>query len=112
MPPGSVTMVPHGRAGIGVYNIRGRFYAVNNLCPHRGAPLCLGSLTGTVTAPGGPGQEGERFALSPSQDGEFIECPWHGWRWEVATGKAEAYPDQRVRTFPVRVEDGKVIVEV
>ena len=48
LPPGSVTIVPRGKFGIGVYNVGGSFFALTNYCLHRGAPLCRGQVTGKV----------------------------------------------------------------
>src|ERR1700744_2799406 len=49
--PGERKIVyPRGGAGIGVFNVDNEFYAIKNVCPHMGAPLCVGKLTGT-TAP-------------------------------------------------------------
>lgn len=108
MPPGSVTVVPYGRSGIGIYNVDGEFHAINNMCPHRGAPLCQGPITGAVIHD----PEDEQAMLKPTQNGEFLECPWHGWRFEIATGRAEAFPDKRARMYKVRVEGGNVILKV
>ena len=105
LPPGCVTIVPRGKFGIGVYNVGGRFYALTNYCLHRGAPLCRGQVCGVVVAGDRPYESRmERF-------GEFLRCPWHGWEFEIATGRAVAYPEKAIRSYPVRVEDGNVILE-
>lgn len=105
LPPGSVTIVPRGKFGIGVYNVGGTFYALTNYCLHRGAPLCRGQVTGMVVAGDEP------YASRMVRTGEFLRCPWHGWEFEIATGRAVAYPERAIRTYPVRVEDGSVILE-
>ena len=105
LPPGSVTLVPVGRYGIGVFNVGGVFHALSNTCPHRGAPLCLGEVEGTVTA-------GERhYDLAWERDGECLRCPWHGWEFDIATGAALAHPERKVKKWPVAVIDGVVVVE-
>lgn len=105
LPPGSAIIVPRGKFGIGVYNVGGNFFALTNYCLHRGAPLCLGLVTGMVVAGAAP-YESELIRV-----GEFLRCPWHGWEFEIATGRSVAYPEKAIRTYPVRVENGTVILE-
>ena len=40
----------------------------------------------------------------------IVVCPWHKWEFEAATGKGVWDPDYRVRTYPISVEDGRVIL--
>ena len=51
IPPGERKIVVpfRGRAGIGVFNVNGSFYAVRNICPHKNGPLCTGELSGRVS---------------------------------------------------------------
>lgn len=72
---------------VAVANVDGRFYAVDNLCPHRGGPLGEGQLTGTV-----------------------LQCPWHGWQIDVTTGSMVQNPAVKTSCFPVVVEDGEVSI--
>jgi nitrite reductase (NADH) small subunit len=103
--PGQSKVVPIGRYGVGVYNVKGRFYAIANYCPHEGGPLCKGRTHGqTVLAPDRPGGAGE------AREGEFIYCPWHQWGFELATGTTAIKPEWSIRTYPVRVEGNNVIV--
>ena len=63
------------------------------------APLCEGPLTGT-TLPGPPGTF--RFG----REGEILRCPWHGWEFDVTSGRSIFNPHAvRVRACPVAVED-------
>lgn len=103
LPPGSMTVVPVGKFGVGVYNINGQYSAIANYCPHRGGPMCVGQLTGETTAGTEP------YSQNFSRQNEFIKCPWHGWEFELASGQAAAAP-VRVRTYEVIVEDGDVIL--
>jgi len=67
----------------------GEFYAIDDVCTHDGGPLDQGTLTGTE-----------------------IECPRHGARFDIVTGRALCLPAVRpVRTYPTRVNDGQVEVE-
>jgi len=105
IPPGERIIAPIGRWGVGIYNVNGRFYAIANYCPHEGGPLCVGRTRGLAVAdPDAPGGAVE------TREGEFIFCPWHQWGFELATGTTAVKPEWSIRTYPVRVEDGKVIV--
>ena len=84
-----------------------RFFALRDICPHQGAPLSAGKVDGTAL-PCLPGQE-----ISYGRLGEILTCPWHGWQFELATGRALIEPERhRVRVYPVRVSGGRVIVQM
>jgi len=75
---------------IAIFNLGGRFYAIENTCPHRGGPLSEGMMTG-----------------------EEVICPWHGSRFNVKTGAVLTPPaPQGVKSFPVRVTGNDVEVEI
>jgi nitrite reductase/ring-hydroxylating ferredoxin subunit len=103
-PGGRRIVVVRGRS-IGVFNVGGRFYALDNRCPHKGGPLCEGRLGGTTL----PTRERE---FSYGLHGRILRCAWHGWEYDVTTGVALADPARRARTYPVSVEDGRVVVRV
>ena len=97
--PGQRKIVEVEGISIGVFNIDGTFYALRNRCPHQGAPLCLGSLKGTTL----PSQPGEYLW---ARDGEILRCPWHGWEFDVTTGRSICNPHRvRVRAYEVTVDD-------
>jgi nitrite reductase/ring-hydroxylating ferredoxin subunit len=125
LPPGSRLIVELAGRSIGVFNVDGRFYALRNSCPHQGAPLCQGSV-GTSPEPSPPGE----FRWS---DAPVLSCPWHGWEFDLATGRSVFNPHRTrvkafsvsvetdagggvaatgVETFPATVEDGVVVVHV
>lgn len=97
-----------GRAGIGVFNVAGSFHALRNLCPHKLGPLCTGRVSGRVVAAAPP--TAATFGPDLVRDGEIIRCPWHLWEFEIETGACLVDPAVRVKTYPVRVEDGMVVV--
>jgi nitrite reductase (NADH) small subunit/3-phenylpropionate/trans-cinnamate dioxygenase ferredoxin subunit len=74
---------------VAIYNVDGRFYATTNLCIHRGGPLGQGML-----------------------DGNVIMCPWHAWTFDVTTGENTVNADMKVGCYPVRLEDGHVLVQI
>ena len=84
----------------------GQLRAVRNYCPHKGAPICRGIVGGTWL-PSEPG------ALTYDREGEVLACPWHGWEYDLDTGRElfRAVPTQ-LRLYPVAVRDGQVYVTV
>jgi nitrite reductase/ring-hydroxylating ferredoxin subunit len=103
-PPGSRRILDVDGRSIGVLNVDGRLYALRNRCPHQGAPLCLGAVGPLLTA-SRPGE----YAVG---DVDVIRCPWHGWEFTLADGRAWVEPDKtRVRTYPVEVREGLVVLE-
>jgi 3-phenylpropionate/trans-cinnamate dioxygenase ferredoxin subunit len=104
IPPGERKIVEVAGLSIGVFNLKGEFFAVRNRCPHQGGPLCEGKLWGLLEAPV-PGE----FALS--RRGEILSCGWHGWEFDVRTGQSWCDPKRlRARTYDVRVESGSTLV--
>ncbi len=126
IPPGTRKLVEVKKHPVAVFNINGEFHALFDRCPHQGGSLCSGLVTGLLTAPR-PGQ------VEYSRKGEFIRCPWHGWEFDIRTGKSKCDPGQfytrayeagvasgasaiegryAAETLPVVVEDDYVVVEV
>ena len=109
-PERSVTVVRAGRVEVGIVRWDGdAVYALRNVCPHAGGPVCAGRLGPKVVA-AAPG----RPSLAVDQAAPVIACAWHGWEFDVRTGEAvaSASPHMRVRTYPVSVEAGEVRVGV
>ena len=102
---GTHRILPVGKFGIGVYNVKGTFYAITNYCPHEGGPLCHGLQGGrTVLDETVPGRQ------RVTREGEWLYCPWHQWGISLATGTTAVKPEWSVRTYPVKVVDGMVVV--
>ena len=98
IPPGQRKIVEVNGISVGVFNVRGTYYALKNSCPHQGAPLCLGSVKGT-TLPSAPGE------YRWGREGEILRCPWHGWEFDILTGRSIFNPHKvRVRAYEVSVE--------
>jgi len=105
LPAGTRRIVDLGGRSIGVFNVGGELYAVRNACPHKGAPLCEGTIGGTML-PSDP----KEYVYG--MEDRVLRCPWHGWEIDLATGRPVFDPDRaRVRTYPVTVEAGNVVVE-
>lgn len=103
--PGARKLVAVDGRSIGIYNVRGEYVAVLNVCPHELAPVCMGRVTGT-TLPSKPGEP-----LKWGREGEILACPWHGWEFDLTTGRALA-DKRRLRLYPVTVKDGEIWIEV
>lgn len=105
LPPGERKIVEAGKRTIGVFNVNGAFHAIRNQCPHQNAPLCRGIITGTTL----PSQPGEYIW---AKDGEIIRCPWHGWEFDITTGRSVFNPHKmRVKSYEVTVESSPEDVE-
>lgn len=87
---GRVRVVEANGRRIALCHSQDGFYAIDDLCTHDGGPL----------------DQGELF-------GNEIECPRHGARFDIRSGRATRLPAVRaVRTYPVRVQNGLVEVDV
>jgi nitrite reductase/ring-hydroxylating ferredoxin subunit len=108
-PERSVTVVTVERTEIGVIRWDDdAFYALRNVCPHARGPVCLGRLGPKVVA-----SSADRFSPEVDETCPVMACAWHGWEFDARTGEALwAGPGYRVKTYPVRVEAGKVMVAV
>ena len=89
VPPGSVTPIQVGDLELALARIGDSFYATQGRCIHLKGPLGHGRL-----------------------DGHVLSCPWHGWQFDVRDGLNEFDHALGLETFPVRVEDGDVKVEL
>ncbi len=72
---------------VALFNVNGTFYALSNVCLHRGGPIGEGTL-----------------------DESTVTCPLHGWEYDVCTGKNLANPMARLKTYAVRVEGDDILV--
>ncbi|MCY4375623.1 MAG: Rieske (2Fe-2S) protein [Spirochaetaceae bacterium] len=99
-----------GRAGIGVFNVGGRFYALRNICPHKLGPLCTGRVSGQPVAGMPPSSVGATVTIE--REGEILRCPWHNWAFDITDGHCVTDAAVRVKTYPVKVDGDDVVVEV
>lgn len=80
-PEGSCRFIEIGKHRVGIYNVGGSFYAIRNFCPHMGAPVCMGTVSGAML----PSAVGEyHWGL----EGHVLRCPWHQWTFDIRTGRA------------------------
>ena len=105
LPPGERKIVTIRGREVGVFNVGGELYALNNYCPHRGAPLCYGRIRPMMVSPG-------VYQLDRERDAEILKCPWHQWEFDIKTGKALCDEKMRVRTYQVVQEGDQVVLYI
>lgn len=102
-PPGAHRLIEVKGHSLGLFNVNGQFIAALNLCPHELAPVCRGRVGGTtLSSPPGEYRWG--------REGEILACPWHGWEFDLLSGRALADPRVRLRLYPVMVQDDTLYV--
>ncbi|MBV8281009.1 MAG: non-heme iron oxygenase ferredoxin subunit [Candidatus Eremiobacteraeota bacterium] len=90
VPAGRIKVVEAGGRRIALCNYDGKIYAIADECTHDRGPLDQGELIG-----------------------HEVECPRHGARFDIETGRATRLPAVRpVKTYPVVVNDGSIAVEL
>ncbi len=90
IPEGEAKVVAVGDLHVALCKVNGEIFAIEDLCSHDDGPLGEGTLVGTT-----------------------IECPRHGARFDVRTGEVSRMPAAfPVRTFPVKTEDGQVLIQM
>jgi len=88
LQPGTMKRIDVRGRRILLANVDGRICAVDDTCTHEEASLSTGVLKG-----------------------ELVKCPLHGSRFNVCTGKALEEPaEENLRTYPVRLEDGRILI--
>ncbi|HET6879083.1 MAG TPA: Rieske 2Fe-2S domain-containing protein [Pirellulales bacterium] len=88
-PPGEgLECVVEGQI-VALFNVDGAFYAIDGVCPHQGGPLAKGCLEGTT-----------------------VSCPWHGWQFDVVTGRHRSAKSVVQRCFKTRVAGDDVLIEM
>jgi nitrite reductase/ring-hydroxylating ferredoxin subunit len=103
--PGDRKLVRVSEREIGIFNLGGEFFAIGNRCPHEGASLCKGRIVGLA-------ESSEPGSYRLRRKGELIRCPWHGWEFDIRTGKSWCDPGRtKVRSFDLTVEEGGALVE-
>ena len=74
----------------------GQIHAYRNACPHAGAPVCRGRVSGTSM----PSKVHEYIY---GLDGCILRCPWHGWEFDLRSGRHIADPKNRLKEVPVEM---------
>lgn len=104
-PPGTRRVIEIDGRALVVFNVKGEYFALLDKCPHNGGSLAAGVVTGLL-------QSAEPGCYSYAREGEIIRCPWHGWEFDIKTGRSFCSVIRaRARAFPVHIEPGQTIVE-
>ncbi|MFB6160650.1 MAG: Rieske (2Fe-2S) protein [Haloferacaceae archaeon] len=89
---------------VGVFRVDGEFRAVTNYCPHQAGPLCEGVVRGRMVG----GDDG--WAWEFDEDASVVECPWHGWEFDVETGTNVQDDRYAVPTYEIAERDGDLFL--
>ena len=89
IPAGMVREFQLEGVTIALGNVDGKFFAINNVCLHRGGPLGGGELEGKV-----------------------VTCPWHAWQYDITNGRVCTNPEVGVETYPVEVRGEDIFVDI
>ena len=87
LPVGKSAIISAGEDEIALFNYKGKYYAVANKCPHRGAPLGEGRI-----------EEG------------IVICPNHEWRFKIESGANMQNPELFIPTYPVKVKNENIYI--
>jgi len=88
-PPGTAKELVAEDRIVALFNVDGQFHALDGVCPHQGGPLGQGTVSGCI-----------------------VTCPWHGWQFDVTTGQHQTSQSLVHPSFPVKVEEGEVYVDL
>jgi len=93
---------------IGVFKIGNEYYAWENNCPHQGGPICQGKIFKRVEEM--VDAEQRSLGLRWVDEDIHIVCPWHGFEFNLRTGRHPGDHPTKLQGFKTRVEEGKVYV--
>ncbi len=89
LAPGQARQVTVGDRRVGLFNVGGQYYAIDNICLHRGGPLSEGIVRDCI-----------------------VTCPWHGWQFDLRTGACVQDPPVGVTRHDVRVVGDEIQVRL
>ena len=105
--PGQPAFVKHGEIEIAVFRVDDGFRAYRNRCPHQQGPVCTGPVSGTLVA-----TADTDWRLAWVLEGRVLICPWHSMEFDLDTGRRIRAQAERLRAFPVDVDNGEVFVRI
>src|SRR5262249_55062420 len=113
VPEGTCRIVSVAGREIGIFKIKGSYFALANECPHQQGPLCEGVMSGTLEYEAGQnGDLGRAGKIGWAHEGEIVACPWHGLEVHVPTGRVLAWRRRRARTYQVKVTSEGLVVMI
>lgn len=102
--PGERKVITVEDKELGIFNIEGTFHAILNRCPHMGAPLCKGHLVIEIQA--------EKPGTFTFKEKTVLRCPWHGWEFDVDSGKSIFDESIRAKKYEVKVKGGIIYCKI
>lgn len=91
LPEGCSKIVKVNNSKVALFHFNGKITAIGNACLHKGGPLGLGCI------------EKKYGAM-------YVTCPWHGWEYNIETGKAPpGYEDQQ-SVYEIKIEDDSILI--
>ena len=95
---------------VAVFKVGGEFYAYLNHCPHMGGPACQGKMIAKVEEV--IAEDRTSKGMTFSKEKLHVVCPWHGFEFDIRTGRHPGNSKARLRTIKVAVADGDVVISV
>jgi len=89
LPVGQTRCIELGSVQVGLFHRPDGLFAIDNICPHRGAPLHDGLV-----------------------DGSSVTCPWHQWQFQLDDGVCQNIPRVRITTYAVEVREGVIWINI
>ncbi|MGF7158847.1 nitrite reductase/ring-hydroxylating ferredoxin subunit [Rhodoligotrophos appendicifer] len=108
LPEGGRTFIRSNGHEIGVIRANGELHAFLNICPHQGGPVCSGLMVHKVEEIIAPDKtyQGMRF----NEDELHLVCPWHGWEFDIQTGRCAGDGKHALRRFKTIERDEGIYV--
>ena len=110
VPEGGRLVVDIGARTVGIFRVKNKLYAYENICPHQGGPVCQGTILPRVVEKIGEGRESRGFDFDHNE--LHIVCPWHGFEFNIETGCHPASTASRLVPVPVEEIQGSVRVGI
>lgn len=93
---------------IGVFRIEGELHAYTNWCAHQAGPVCEGHVTGTTEA--SFDSDTLETELDYCREDEILNCPWHGWEYDLTSGECLSRGEVELPSYPVEERDGDIVI--
>jgi nitrite reductase/ring-hydroxylating ferredoxin subunit len=89
LPAGSTKEIEYQGRVVALFNVGGKIFAIDGICPHAGGPLSEGTI-----------------------EGDVVTCPWHGWQFHLGNGQNVYNAKCVQQCYEVKVEGGEVFVSL
>ena len=107
---GGRKVVEAGGVEIGVFRSNGEYFAWRNECPHQGGPVCQGVVSRKVEERLDGERKSSGIHYVGGQSDRNIVCPWHGYEFDIRTGRHVGFATMRLRGYQTKIRDGAIYV--